>query len=88
MSHTSTTNPTRPLTRLWGFKPFTGLSRALTRAFARMLGIKYVSFTQYHPEVWAQVDGWDGVYRIPIEPVVEGENETMNCLKQKPKENP
>ena len=60
----------------------------LIRAIAKLLGIKYVSFTQYHPEVWAQVDGWDGVYRIPIEPVVEGKNETMNCLKQKPKENP
>ena len=35
MSHNPTTKPTRPLTRLWGFKPFTGIWGALTGMFRR-----------------------------------------------------
>ena len=35
MSHKPTTKPTRPLTRLWGFKPFTGIWGALTGMFRR-----------------------------------------------------
>ena len=35
MSHKPTTSQTRPLTRLWGLKPFTGLWGALTGMFRR-----------------------------------------------------
>ena len=44
MSHKPTTKPTRPLTRLWGFKPFTGIWGALTGMFRRTEEVRLLDY--------------------------------------------